>query len=180
MRTITVVDHDPAWAATFERLRARVWPVVVDLAVAIEHVGSTSVPGLAAKPVIDLDVVLRSGGDVATAVERLAALGYAHLGDLGIDGREAFAPPPGAPDHHLYVCPPDSPALANHLALRDHLRRQPQLASAYGELKKHLATTFAHDIDGYVAGKTAFIVGVLREAGFAEEQLAPIEHANRP
>ena len=179
MRTITVVDHDPAWPAAFERLRARIWPVVADLAVAIEHVGSTSVPGLAAKPVIDLDVVLRSGADLPRVIGRLATLGYAHLGDLGIDGREAFAPPPGPPEHHLYVCPPDSPALANHLALRDHLRRHPELAAAYGALKKRLATTFVHDIDGYVAGKTGFIVGVLRAAGFTEDALAPIERANR-
>jgi len=179
MSTITVVDYDPAWPARFERLRDRIWPVVADVAVAIDHVGSTSVPGLAAKPVIDLDVVLRSGGDVATAVERLAALGYAHLGDLGIAGREAFAPPPGAPDHHLYVCPPDSPALANHLALRDHLRAHPERAAEYGALKRRLARAFAHDVDGYVAGKTEFIVGVLREVGFPEDTLAPIERANR-
>jgi GrpB-like predicted nucleotidyltransferase (UPF0157 family) len=179
MRAITVVDHDACWSEAFQRLRDRIWPVVADVAVAIEHVGSTAVPGLAAKPVIDLDVVLRSGDDVPVAVARLATLGYAHLGELGIDGREAFAPPAGSPDHHLYLCPPDSPALANHLALRDHLRRHPELASAYGELKKRLADAFAHDIDGYVAGKTAFIIGVLREVGFPEDQLAPIERANR-
>jgi GrpB-like predicted nucleotidyltransferase (UPF0157 family) len=179
MRTITVVDYDPAWPAAFERLRASVWPVVEDIAVAIEHVGSTSVPGLAAKPVIDLDVVLRSGGDTPIAVARLATLGYVHLGDLGIDGREAFAPPPGPPDHHLYVCPPDSPALANHLALRDRLRAHPERAAEYGVLKKRLARAFAHDIDGYVAGKTAFVIGVLREVGFPEDELVPIERANR-
>ena len=179
MRRVTVVDYDPAWPAAFERLRARIWPVVADLAIAIEHVGSTSVPGLAAKPVIDLDVVLRSGDDLPAAVGRLATLGYAHRGDLGIAGREAFEPPPGPPEHHLYVCPPDSSALANHLALRDRLRGDPELAAAYGALKQRLATAFAHDIDGYVDGKTAFILGVLRESGFPEEQLASIERANR-
>jgi len=178
MRTVTVVDYDPAWPAGFETLRDGVWPVVADIAVAIEHVGSTSVPGLAAKPVIDLDVVVRSREDVPTAVARLATLGYAHLGDLGVDGREAFAPPPGTADHNLYVCPPDSPGLANHLALRDHLRRHPERAAAYGALKRRLAQAFTHDIDGYVAGKTAFIVGVLREAGFPEDALARIERAN--
>jgi len=179
MRTITVVDYDPSWPAAFERLRTRIWPAVADLATAIEHVGSTSVPGLAAKPVIDLDVVLGSGDHVPEAVARLATLGYAHRGDLGIAGREAFEPPPGAPEHHLYVCPPDSPALANHLALRDHLRGDPQLAAAYGALKQRLARAYAHDIDGYVDGKTAFIVAVLRRAGFAEDALGRIERANR-
>lgn len=179
MRTITVVDYDPAWPTAFERLRARIWPAVADLATAIEHVGSTSVPGLAAKPVIDLDVVLRSGDHVPEAVARLAALGYGHRGDLGIAGREAFEPPPGAPEHHLYVCPPDSPALANHLALRDRLRGHPDLAAAYGALKQRLARAFAQDIDGYVDGKTGFILDVLRATGFAEDELARIERANR-
>jgi len=138
MRTITVVDEDPPWPAAFETLRASVWPLVSDLAVTIEHVGSASVPGLAAKPVIDLDVVVRSGEDVPTAIEFLATLGYAHLGDLGIDGREGLASPPGTPDHNLYVCPPDSLGLANHLALRDHLRRHPERAAEGGALKRRI------------------------------------------
>lgn len=179
MRTITVVDYDPSWPARFERLRATIWPVVADLAVAVEHVGSTSVPGLAAKPVIDLDVVVRSSADVPTAVGRLATVGYDHLGDLGIVGREAFRPPEGAPDHHLYVCRRDSPSLANHLALRDHLRHHPEAAKAYGDLKKRLAHEFPHDIAAYVAAKTDFIVAALREAGLPEDHLEGIERANR-
>jgi GrpB-like predicted nucleotidyltransferase (UPF0157 family) len=179
MRTVTVVDYDPSWPGRFERLRAAVWPVFADLAVAIEHVGSTSVPGLAAKPVIDLDVVVRSGADVPTAVGRLATLGYDHLGDLGIFGREAFRPPEGSPAHNLYVCRHDSPSLANHLALRDHLRGHPELAHAYGALKKRLAQAFPHDIDGYVDAKTDFIVGVLRAAGISDVDLEAIERANR-
>ena len=114
-----------------------------------------------------------------TAVGRLTALGYDHLGDLGIEGREAFRPPAGSPAHHLYVCRSDSPSLANHLALRDHLRGHPELADAYGTLKMRLAQEFAHDIDGYVAAKTDFIVAVLRAAGFAEHHVSDIERANR-
>jgi GrpB-like predicted nucleotidyltransferase (UPF0157 family) len=179
MRTVTVVEYDADWPACFERLRATVWPAVADLASSIEHVGSTSVPGLAAKPVIDLDVVVRSRTDVPTVVGRLTALGYDHLGDLGIVGREAFRPPEGSPAHNLYVCRADSPSLANHLALRDHLRRHPELAHAYGTLKKRLALAFPHDIDGYVAAKTDFIVGVLRAAGMPEVDLVDVERANR-
>lgn len=178
-RTITVVDYDPSWPVRFEELRATVWPVVADLATSIEHVGSTSVPGLAAKPVIDLDVVVRSRADVPTAVGRLTVLGYDHLGDLGIIGREAFRPPEGSPAHNLYVCRSDSPSLTNHLALRDHLRRHPEVALAYGTLKRRLAQQFPHDIDGYVAAKTDFIVAVLRAAGITEPYLADIRRANR-
>jgi GrpB-like predicted nucleotidyltransferase (UPF0157 family) len=179
MPSITVVEYDPAWPAAFERLRATVWPVLADVAVAIEHVGSTSVPGLAAKPVIDLDVVVRARTDVPVAVGRLTTLGYDHVGDLGIEGREAFRPPAGAPAHHLYVCRSDAPSLANHLAVRDHLRAHPERAHAYGALKKRLAHAFANDVDAYVAGKTDFIVAILREAGIAPEHLEGIERANR-
>jgi GrpB-like predicted nucleotidyltransferase (UPF0157 family) len=178
MPAVIVVAYDPAWPALFERIRASVWPAVHDLATAIEHVGSTSVPGLAAKPIVDLDVVVPTDR-VPAVIDRLASLGYEHLGDLGIQGREAFRPPARSPEHHLYVCPPDSPGLANHLAFRDQLRRSPQLADAYGALKTRLAAQFAHDLDAYAVAKTEFIVDVLRQAGFPEDRLRQIERGNR-
>lgn len=171
MRTIVVVDYDAAWPGAFERLRAAIWPAVRDAAEAIEHVGSTAVPGLAAKPIIDLDIVVRSGAEVPAAVARLAALGYAHRGNLGIEGREAFDGPPGPDVHHLYVCPRDSAALANHVAVRDYLRAHPDAAREYGELKKALATRFPHDIDAYVGGKADLLQRIMRAAR------APMERA---
>ena len=102
MAKITVVDYDPTWPTAFEAVRARVWQVVGDIAIAVEHVGSTSVPGLPAKPVIDIDVVVPTGAAVTVAIERLSTLGYRHLADLGIEGREAFAGPNMPPRHHLY------------------------------------------------------------------------------
>ena len=164
MRTIVVVDYDPAWLAAFERLRAAIWPAVRDAAEAIEHVGSTAVPGLAAKPIIDLDIVVRSGAEVPAAIARLATLGYAHRGNLGIEGREAFDVPPGPHAHHLYVCPRDSAALANHVAVRDYLRAHPDAAREYGELKKALATRFPHHIEAYVGGKTDLLRRIMRAA----------------
>src|SRR5438093_12811712 len=103
MRRIIVVEYDPAWPATFDDLRARVWTVVGDLALAIEHMGSTSVPGLAAKPIIDMTVVLPSADDVPQAIERLATLGYVHRGNLGIEGREVFRSRVEFPGHDRYV-----------------------------------------------------------------------------
>jgi GrpB-like predicted nucleotidyltransferase (UPF0157 family) len=180
MRTIAVVDYDPSWPEAFERLRSHVWAVLSDVAVGIEHVGSTAVPGLAAKPVIDIDIVVRDEVGVASAIGRLATLGYVHRGNLGIEGREAFAnPPTGLPEHNLYVCPAGSVALGNHLAVRDYLRAHPGTAQRYGDLKKQLATTCPHDIDSYIDGKTAFILAILRGAGFSDVQLAAIEHANK-
>src|SRR2546427_4386046 len=100
---ILIVNHDPGWPGQFEMLRRRIATIIGDLAARIEHVVSTAVPGLAAKPIIDLDVLLASADDLPAAVDRLASFGYKHQGDLGIPGREAFTTPPGAPSHHLYV-----------------------------------------------------------------------------
>lgn len=81
---IVAVDYDPTWPEVFQRLRALVWEAVQDFALGIEHVGSTSVPGLATKPIMEVDVVVAAEADLALAMERLTALGYAHRGNLGI------------------------------------------------------------------------------------------------
>src|SRR5512146_1553074 len=117
-----VVDYDDDWPRRFEQLRARIWPSVADVALRIEHVGSTSVPGLAAKPIIDMTLVVLEPGDIPLVIDRLATPGYCHQGDLGIGGREAFEQPAGLPPHHLYACAEGAPALINHIAFRDYLR----------------------------------------------------------
>jgi GrpB-like predicted nucleotidyltransferase (UPF0157 family) len=179
MRRIEVVDYDPRWPETFERLHSRIWAALKDVALSVEHVGSTSVPGLPAKPIIDISIVVPDRSYVQTAISRLASLGYVHRGDLGIEGREAFANPDGLPAHNLYLCPRDTVALANHLAIRNYLRSHPEAATEYGELKRRLAERFPHDIDGYIDGKTTLLLTMLRASGFSSEQLREIERANR-
>jgi GrpB-like predicted nucleotidyltransferase (UPF0157 family) len=97
MRKVEIVDYDPHWPEVFETLRQRIWAALGDVALSVEHVGSTSVPGLAAKPIIDISIVVPERSDVQTGISRLASLGYVHRGDLGIEGREAFANPDGLP-----------------------------------------------------------------------------------
>lgn len=162
-RTIMVVDCDPAWSTQFEVLRSTILSAVGDIAVALEHVGSTSVPGLAAKPIIDIDLVVASAADVSVAVERLAVIGYEHQGNLGVEGREAFKSPPGPPRRNLYVCVQGGTALRNHVMLRDYLRSNSDSAAEYGRLKKQLAAIFPTDMDRYIDGKTDFILKILRE-----------------
>jgi GrpB-like predicted nucleotidyltransferase (UPF0157 family) len=178
-RGVEVVDYDPCWPTRFETLRARIVAALGSLADSIEHVGSTSVPGLAAKPIIDIDVVVVSAIDVPAAIERLALLGYLHRGNLGIDGREAFESPPRQIEHNLYLCIRGSTALSNHLTVRDYLRHNPEAAMKYGILKKRLAKQFPMDIDRCIDGKTDLLVGALREAGFAEPVLSAIRDVNR-
>src|ERR1700677_1324327 len=130
MRTndpVLIQDYDPAWPEAFSKLAARVKAALNSLAVTVEHIGSTAVPGLAAKPIIDLDVVLASAADLPEAIRLLATIGYVHEGDLGIPGREAFRSPPGEPRHHLYLLATGAAELRRHLAFRDALRADSDL-----------------------------------------------------
>lgn len=177
MSRVVVADYDPNWPNVFDELRSSIWPAVSDIALSIEHVGSTSVPGLAAKPVIDMDVVV-SRENIGKGITQLASVGYTHRGDLGIPTREAFRPPIDSLKHHLYLCPSDSPALANHIAIRDYLRANASAADEYGQLKKRLAREFPNDIDGYMEGKTELLIEILRRVDFPADELAAIEQMN--
>ncbi len=174
---IEVHDYRAEWAQTFDDLRARLWPLVHDAALSIEHVGSTAVPGLAAKPIVDIDIVAQPDR-IALLIARLATVGYVHLGEVGVPGREAFRSPAHTPAHHLYVCVAGSAALRNHIALRDHLRTHPEAARAYGELKRQLAAAHSNDIDRYVAGKAELIAGLLGAAGMPADEVAAIFRLN--
>ena len=154
---IIVLDYDPNWPVVFQSLRKRIAETLGDMAAAIEHVGSTAVPNLAAKPVIDIDVLLTSETMLPAAIERLASLGYIHRGSLGVPEREAFLAPADGPPHHLYVCPPRSAECRRHLAFRNYLRAHPLDAKIYGDLKRGLATQFREDRPAYVNAKGEFV-----------------------
>jgi GrpB-like predicted nucleotidyltransferase (UPF0157 family) len=172
---VEVVDWSPEWQAQFDRYARRLREALGVLPVSIEHVGSTSVQGLAAKPIIDIDVVLRRAADVAEAVERLGRIGYRHEGDLGIPGRAAFAWPPGEQRHHLYVVVAGSDACTAHLIFRDYLRDHPDVAQQYASLKRCLAGAHAADRAAYTEGKTEFIDRVLETAAAAANASRIIE-----
>lgn len=154
----------------------------------MQHVGSTSVPGLAAKPIIDIDLIISKREHLIPVVEKLQLLGYEHLGDMGIQGREAFKRQSDSvpftdnignwPKHNLYVCLAGSNSLLNLIAFRDFLRSNPDQVKVYGDLKKSLALQYPYDIDRYVAGKTPFITGILSEIGFSEQAINEIAHDN--
>jgi GrpB-like predicted nucleotidyltransferase (UPF0157 family) len=153
-------EYDLAWPDRFAALAARVQTALGDVMLRVEHVGSTAVPGLAAKPIVDLDVVV-SRTDLPEAMRRLANLGYVHEGDLGIAGREAFRWPAGWERHHLYVVAEDAAELGRHLAFRDALRGDAVLRDQYAALKRSLAAQHPHDIKARTQGKAAFIMATL-------------------
>jgi GrpB-like predicted nucleotidyltransferase (UPF0157 family) len=161
---IVVVDYDAEWPMLFDRLAEPVRRAVADLSAEVEHIGSTAVPGLAAKPVIDIDVVVRTRDDVATAIERLRSLGYVYHGDKGISGREAFLWPTDATPHHLYVVVAGSQPHADHVRFRDYLRTHPEAAREYALLKSELASRYAEDRVGYTDAKSDFVARVLATA----------------
>ncbi len=158
-----IVEYDREWPARFERERGRVAAALGDAVERIEHVGSTAVPGLAAKPVVDLDAVLRSIDDWERCVEPLAAAGYEHWrqGDFG-DRRFFRRYEDGVRVAHLSLVGAASPVLREHLALRDLLRGSPELARRYGELKRALAAAHGDDRIAYTEAKTAFVLEALR------------------
>ena len=182
-RKVVVTDYNSNWPRDFERLKNYYLKHLPHIEAEVQHVGSTSVPNLAAKPIIDIDVIVENQQDLKKVIDALIAIGYIHLGDLGICGREAFRAGPGIqeewPRHNLYAGIRGCDSLENHLRLRDYLRENPGKAREYGELKKQLAQKFPDDIDSYVEGKTKFITKILSLTGMTHKTLGKIALQNK-
>lgn len=142
-------------------LRGRVDGALAGVEHRTVHIGSTAVPGLDAKPIIDLDVVVPEQAVAPAAIGALAAAGWQHEGDLGVPGRVAFRPPAHAVYHHLYVVTRGSRAHPDHVDLRDFLRAHPAEAARYARLKHQLAPLLQADRAAYVTGKAELIAGLL-------------------
>ncbi len=158
-KRVVVLPYDPKWKDDFEAIKREIADAVGELTVSVEHVGSTSVEGLSAKPIIDIDVVIKDESVFEEVVRRLAGIGYIHEGDLGIKGREAFrySGKNHLREHHLYVCPQDSRELFRHVKFRDFLRSHPEAVKRYSEVKETAARLFPDNIDGYMEYKAPCI-----------------------
>jgi GrpB-like predicted nucleotidyltransferase (UPF0157 family) len=173
---IVVAEYDPAWPRRFGQLRQEYAAAMATAGVpvvAIEHVGSTSVPGLAAKPVIDCDIVV-AGQDVASASEVLTGLRFTPLGELGIPLRWAFKEPQRLAGTNTYVVVAGSLALRNHLAVRDTLRSDAGLRREYAAVKRRAGATAAN-IDEYGRAKNTVVQMILAAAGLTEAERASID-----
>lgn len=166
-KKVIVLPYDPNWKTCFESIKQELESALGNLAMRIEHVGSTSVEGLSAKPIIDIDVVIDDYSVFGSVVERLAAIGYTHEGDLGIKGREAFkySDKPHLQKHHLYVCPQDSAELLRHITFRDFLRSHPEAARKYGKVKETAAKLYPDNIEKYMEYKSPCIEELYRQCG---------------
>jgi GrpB-like predicted nucleotidyltransferase (UPF0157 family) len=165
---IVVSDHDPAWTAMFEQERALVLDALGPIVVTVEHVGSTAVPGLAAKPIIDLLVGVRSLAEARShCVEPMRALHYRYMAEYEtwLPGEMLFRKgPPGPWTHHVHLMEPTCPRWEEFTLVRDYLRRHQEVASAYADLKRALALVFGDDIAGYRNAKAPFIEAIMARA----------------
>ncbi|MBB4193972.1 GrpB-like predicted nucleotidyltransferase (UPF0157 family) [Rhizobium aethiopicum] len=157
MRAIKVVDYDPSWPLLFAKISAEVSVLLGDLVLSIDHIGSTSVPGLAAKPKIDLDVVAISDEALPPAIELARAAHFIFHGDPHGDGRWVFTRNRECHGFRLYLCGPDNRAHQERILFRDYLRAHPDRAKAYADLKRRLAAEADGDWDFYTGGKSAFV-----------------------
>lgn len=168
MRTKRVVIEkwNSKWKDEFEKIVASLGKDIIYNSIKIEHVGSTSVEGMSAKPIIDLDIVIEN--DKFEIIKRLLNdKGYEYEGDLGIEGREAFSYS-GKEElmtHHLYVCTKDSKELFKHITFRNFLRNNPALAAEYSKVKEQAAALYPDDIDKYMEFKSEIIEKIYKKCG---------------
>ena len=171
-RYIVVQPYDKAWEHNFIDIKDELKTALGDLALRIEHVGSTSVFGLSAKPIIDIDVVIKDYSVFDNVVLALQKIGYEHEGNLGIIGREAFGynGKEHLKQHHLYVCPQDSSELKRHIAFRDYLRSHPEAVREYSRIKEEGAALYPTDIDNYIEYKSSFIESIYKKIGIINDE----------
>lgn len=168
-KTVIVVPYDSKWKHEFEKIKSYLEKVLENSIIVIEHVGSTSVEGLSAKPIIDIDIIIKNYDNFEDVKSRLETLGYYPEGDLGIKNREAFRYDEKQKNefmaHHLYVCPQNSSELKRHIAFRDYLRTHKEDVDKYSEIKLQAAKMYPIDIDSYIEAKSPCINEIYRRIG---------------
>ncbi|MGD1904596.1 MAG: GrpB family protein [Leptolyngbyaceae cyanobacterium] len=162
MRNVEVVPHNPLWQQTFEQASQQVAQALGENVVAIHHIGSTAIPDIYAKPIIDLLPVVRAIALVDQHNPAIAAQGYEAMGEYGIPGRRYFRKhdAAGARTHHVHVFEVGSAQVERHLAFRDYMRSHPTDAQHYSDLKQKLAQAHPTDIEAYMDGKDGFIQSI--------------------
>jgi GrpB-like predicted nucleotidyltransferase (UPF0157 family) len=184
-----ITPYNPEWKTEFENLNQILTKELNAFEIDIQHVGSTAIPELFAKPILDIDIIINNKSHLQAIAEILERLGYKNKGDQGIPGRFAFKPtsdmiPATASNkkwqgHHLYVCFADSLAVKNHLLFRDALLRDNELVIKYSQMKMELVNEKGMTKEKYTKRKTEFIISVLKSSGVDERELKEIADANQ-
>jgi GrpB-like predicted nucleotidyltransferase (UPF0157 family) len=159
MRKVEVFPHDPKWRHEFEKESKRIIPALGENVVMVHHIGSTAIPNIYAKPIIDMLVEVNDITQVDKRNSAMEALGYETMGEFGISGRRYFRKDNkmGVRTHHVHTFEVNSKEVERHLAFRDYMVAHPEDAQKYSELKRRLAKQYPNDINGYMDGKDGFI-----------------------
>ena len=167
--TVTLVEkYNPEWTDWFQDIKEFLGEKITNACLCIEHVGSTSIPGMTAKPIIDLILVIKPG-DQENTIGLLAERGYYHNGNQGIEEREVFKLEDedlkdSLPRHHLYVCPEHALELRRETSFRDFLKQNKEYAEKLSALKCSLAEKFDNDVYAYMDGKDALVKEITEKA----------------
>jgi GrpB-like predicted nucleotidyltransferase (UPF0157 family) len=157
MRKVEVVPFNESWSVMFEEEARKMNTIFGNEIVAIYHIGSTSIPGMYAKPIIDILVEVKDIESVDHYNEQMSALGYRAMGENGISGRRYFRKGEVERTHHIHVFETGSEHITRHLAFKEYMIAHPEEAKAYSELKQKLSEQFPTDIKSYIEGKDLFI-----------------------
>jgi GrpB-like predicted nucleotidyltransferase (UPF0157 family) len=169
-RQIVVVDYDPNWPSLYEQEKDRIVATLGEAVVQIEHIGSTSVPGLAAKPIIDIAVGIANFEEAKAYVPMIEGLGYTYEPEFEADLPERRFFWKGSPSlhtHHIHMAEPGSLEWIKPILFRNYLREHPEAARQYQVLKRELAVRCGPDMEAYVKGKTEFVRSILSQASSA-------------
>ena len=187
--TNLIVPYDTSWKIEFENLKSTLTRILGNKDIDIQHVGSTAIPDLVAKPILDIDIIIRSRDLIVEVSQILEAVGYLGHGEQGVPGRFAFRQStdhtPKSQNnrkwqtHHLYVCFSDSLALKNHLLFRNALLNDHNLVMKYAKLKNDLINEKGMTRELYTIRKTDFIIEVLTTHGLNAKEIDEISKANR-
>lgn len=159
MRKVEVVPHDLKWREAFDSESKSIADALGENVVTVHHVGSTAIPSIYAKPIIDLLVEVNDIVKVDEQSSSMELLGYEVMGEFGISGRRYFRKDnqEGVRTHHIHTFKVGSEQVKRHLAFRDYMIAHPEDAQRYSELKRRLAKEYPTNIDGYIDGKDGFI-----------------------
>lgn len=171
-RQVVLVPYDKQWPLLFAEEEKRLAAILQQRCLAIHHIGSTAIPQIHAKPIIDMLPVVEDIDQIDALNHAFEALGYTCMGEYGIKGRRFFWKSKSHRSHNIHIFAKNSPEIARHIAFRDFLISNPVYAQAYSLIKQSLTAVFADDIDNYVNGKASFIQYIDYKTGqCSQEQL---------
>jgi len=170
-RKVELVPHNPAWAELAEKEAYRILEILPIPVINIYHIGSTAIPGIKAKPILDFVLEVESIEALEDHADHLAEIGYQSKGERGIPGRRFFTKDTdGSRSHHLHAFQEGHPEIKRHLVFRDYLRAHPQAAQEYQQLKEKLAKRYPERSGNYTEAKTDFILSMDEVARYWYEQ----------